>query len=252
MLITMVFLSQFKNSFNHNSIEQTKESELMKRKLNIKKGNISQNLYPSPFNDCLGIQKKSSWSIKEINILTMPSSKIARRYKNLNTVKLRSFYTAKKTNERYNFQSKGSFGSTSKNYNNRNKKIYLRNFSQKKLSNINSFSKRSYRIVNPKKSNSNLNNLGNNSQNLKTPMHSDKKTIQNDNKCLTVKLMKNKENLNINYLNNRIVINNYSCRKNGNVIYSKIGNKCNYIEPKNLFHNAALKNIGSDSKGKIF
>ena len=65
-------------------------------------------------------------------------------------------------------------------------------------------------------------------------------------------MLKNKENLNINYLNNRNFINNYSSRKSSNLIYSKIANKCNFIEPKNLFHNDALKNIGSNTKRKLF
>ena len=252
MLISMIFLSQFKNSFNHNSIEQTKERELMKRKLNIKKGDISQDLYPSPFNNNLYIQKKYSGSINEVHILTRPNSKIVRKYKNSNTVKLRTFNTALKRNERYNFHSKGSFGSFSKNCINRNNIIYTRNLSQNKLDNKNNFTKPNYRIVNPKKYQSNLNNLENVCQNMKTPIQIKKKSTEIENKCLTVKMMKNKENLNINYLNNRNIINNYSCKKSCNLMYSKIGNKCYCIEPKNLFHNEALKNISSNSKKNLF
>ena len=48
-------------------------------------------------------------------------------------------------------------------------------------------------------------------------------------------MMKNKENININNWNNRM-INNYS-NKNNNILCAKIRNKCNFIEPKNLFHN---------------
>ena len=253
MLITMIFLSNYRNMYNPHSIEEIKENELMKRKLKIKKGNISQDMYPSPFNDYLNLQKKFSGPLKEMQLLTGNSSKLVRKYKNINTVKLGNFNTAQKINDRYNFHSKGSFRMISKNYINRNNIIYVRNFSQKKISNRNIFSKPSYRIVNSKKSNSNFNNQENNCQHIKTPInHNNKKSYENENKSLTVKMLKNKENLNINYLNNRNFINNYSCRKSSNLIYSKIANKCNFIEPKNLFHNDALKNIGSNTKRKLF
>ena len=253
MLITMIFLSNYRNMYNPHSIEETKENELMKRKLKIKKGNISQDMYPSPFNDYLNLQKKFSGPLKEMHLLTGNSSKLVRKYKNINTVKLGNFNTAQKINDRYNFHSKGSFRMISKNYINRNNIIYVRNFSQKKISNRNTFSKPSYRIVNSKKSNTNLNNQENNCQYIKTPIHhNNKKSYENENKSLTVKMLKNKENLNINYLNNRNFINNYSCRKSSYLIYSKIANKCNFIEPKNLFHNDALKNIGSNTKRKLF
>ena len=253
MLITMIFLSNYRNMYNPHSIEEIKENELMKRKLKIKKGNISQDMYPSPFNDYLNLQKKFSGPLKEMHLLTGNSSKLLRKYKNINTVKLGNFNTAQKINDRYNFHSKESFRMISKNYINRNNIIYVRNFSQKKISNRNTFSKPSYRIVNSKKSNTNLNNQENNCQYIKTPIHhNNKKSYENENKSLTVKMLKNKENLNINYLNNRNFINNYSCRKSSNLIYSKIANKCNFIEPKNLFHNDALKNIGSNTKRKLF
>ena len=252
MLITMIFLSNYRNMYNPHSIEEIKENELMKRKLKIKKGNISQDMYPSPFNDYLNLQKKFSGPLKEMHLLTGNSSKLVRKYKNINTVKLGNSNTAQKINDIYNFHSKGSFRMISKNYINRNNIIYVRNFSQKKISNRNTFSKPSYRIVNSKKSNTNLNNQENNCHHIKTPIHNNKKSYENENKSLTVKMLKNKENLNINYLNNRNFINNYSCRKSSNLIYSKIANKCNFIEPKNLFHNDALKNIGSNTKRKLF
>ena len=253
MLITMIFLSHYKNMYTHHLIEVIKENELMKRKLNIKKGNITQELYPSPFNNNLNLQKKFSGSLKEIHLLTGTSSKIVRKYKNINTVKLRNFNTAQKTNDRYNFCSKGSFGIISNNYINKNNIIYVRNFSQNKINNRNTFSKPSYRIVYSKKNSANLNSHENNCQNIKTPIHNNKKSYENENKSLTVKMLKNKENLNINYLNNRNFINNYSSsRKSSHLICSKIANKCNFIEPKNLFHNDALKNIGSNTKRKLF
>ena len=62
-------------------------------------------------------------------------------------------------------------------------------------------------------------------------------------------MMKNKENININNWNNRM-INNYS-NKNNNILCAKIRNKCNFIEPKNLFHNSALKNICENSYSNI-
>ena len=253
MLITMIFLSHYKNMYTHHLIEVIKENELMKRKLNIKKGNITQELYPSPFNNNLILQKKFSGSLKEIHLLTGTSSKIVRKYKNINTVKLRNFNTAQKINDRYNFCSKGSFGIISSNYINKNNIIYMRNFSQNKINNRNTFSKPSYRIVYSKKNSANLNSHENNCQNIKTPIHNNKKSYENENKSLTVKMLKNKENLNINYLNNRNFINNYSSsRKSSHLICSKIANKCNFIEPKNLFHNDALKNIGSNTKRKLF
>ena len=253
MLITMIFLSHYKNMYTHYLIEVIKENELMKRKLNIKKGNIPQELYPSPFDYNLNLQKKFSGSLKEIHLLTGTSSKIVRKYKNINTVKLRNFNTAQKTNDRYNFCSKGSFGIISNNYINKNNIIYVRNFSQNKIANRNTFSKPSYRIVYSKKNSANLNNPENNCQHMKTPIHNNKKSYENENKSLTVKMLKNKENLNINYLNNRNFINNYSSsRKSSHLICSKIANKCNFIEPKNLFHNDALKNIGSNTKRKLF
>ena len=129
----------------------------------------------------------------------------------------------------------------------------MRNFSQNKITNRNTFSKPSYRIVYSKKNSANLNSHENNCQNIKTPIHNNKKSYENENKSLTVKMLKNKENLNINYLNNRNFINNYSSsRKSSHLICSKIANKCNFIEPKNLFHNDALKNIGSNTKRKLF
>ena len=87
---------------------------------------------------------------------------------------------------------------------------------------------------------------------MKTPLQNKKGSFENGNKSLTNKLFLNKENLNINCLNNRNLINNYTGKKNSNVIFSKVDNKYNYIEPKNLFHNTALKYIGSNSKKKLF
>ena len=168
----------------------------------------------------------------------------------MNSSKLVNFSTDKKKNERYNFQLKRTFGSASKNDINNKNTIYMRNFSHDKLNNEtnnNKIVKPNYRIVNYKKSNSNLNNH----PILETP-NIKKKTNESYYKSLTIKIIKNKENLDINCLNNKNIINHYSSKKIGNLIYSNIANKYNYIEPKNLFHNTALKYIGSNSKKKLF
>ena len=72
-------------------------------------------------------------------------------------------------------------------------------------------------------------------------------------------MMKNKENLNINFLNNinHNEIYNYTNKKNSNNNCFKTSSKKNLIEPRNLFHktnnnNNLLKNIGSDIVKKIF
>ena len=248
MLMTMIFLKQCKNIFNYNSINAKKSTDLMKRKLKIKKGNISQDLYPSPFANHLILKKKLSCPINEI-IFTKTSSKYIRQYKNMNTIKFGSFNTDKKKNDRYNFQSKRSFGSASKNDINKND-IIFRHFSHNKVNEcINKKElKTNYRIVNYKKSNSNLNN----EQKLETPNHIKKKSNEGYNRSLTIKIMKNKENLDINCSSNKNIINHYSSKKISNLICSKISNKYNYIEPKNLFHNTALQYIGSNSKKKLF
>ena len=251
MLIAMIFLFQYKNLFNQQLIEQVKENELMKRKLNIRRNNLSQNLFPSPFRYYSKVQRKLSCQMSEIPISTRTSSKFIRKYKNKNTVKLRTLNTAQKVNERLNFQSKIYFGSATKIHFNEKNINYISNMSKNKLKNKNHFLKPSYRIFNNKKSQPNLNNLENN-YNLKTPLQNKKGSFENGNKSLTTKLLRNKENLNINCLNNRNLINNYTGKKNSNVIFSKVDNKYSYIEPKNLFHNSALKNIGSNSKKKLF
>ena len=128
--------------------------------------------------------------------------------------------------------------------------IIFRHFSHNKVNEcINKkVLKTNYRIVNYKKSNSNLNN----EQKLETPNHIKKKSNEGYNRSLTIKIMKNKENLDINCSSNKNLINHYSSKKISNLICSKISNKYNYIEPKNLFHNTALQYIGSNSKKKLF
>ena len=253
MLITMIFLNTIKNKLNISSIAT--RNELLKRKLSIKKNNFEQDSYPSPYNCNLKFEKKLSASINGLKILTRTASKYERKHKNLHTIKLRNFNTAQKHCERYCFNSKNDFSSAPKTCIKRNNFI-IRNMSQKKLNNKDSLAKPVYRIVNHKKNIINTINSEIISKNLKTPLSIKKKSlikIENDNRNLTIKMMRNKENLNINNLINRNVINNYTDKKSNNrLIYSKICNKCNFIEPKNLFHNAALKNISSNSKRKIF
>ena len=253
MLITMIFLSKYKTMFIQHSILSVKENELMKRKLKLKRSNMTPDLYPSPFDNNVNMRKKFSSNMNDIDLINRPSSKFIRKNKNLNTIKLRTFNTAHKNNDRYNFHPKNSFCSISKNFNNRNKIMYKRNTSQNKLIRKNTFSKPSYKIVTQKTRKSLINNnQENNNPNMKTPVQIKYNLYENENKSLTIKMMRNKENLNINCLSNKNIIKNYTCRKNSNLIYSKIGNKCSYIEPKNLFHNTALQYIGSNSKKKLF
>ena len=255
MLITMTFLRQIKNIFFSNSIDLGKENDIMKRKLNIKKGNLEPDLYPSPYDCNLGIQRKISGQINELPILTKTISKFERKLKDVNTVRLGKFNTAQKHHERYIFHSKNSFSYTSKSCVKKHNILYVRNVSQNKLTTKNSAKKPICRIVNSKKNSTNTLNIENNLNIMKTPILFKKQTslkIENDSKSLTIKMMKNKENLNINYLNNRNFINNYSSKKSCEIVNPKIGNRYGYIEPKNLFHNLALKNISSNSKRKLF
>ena len=252
MLITMIFLNMIKNKLNISSIQP--RNELLKRKLSIKKNNFEQDLYPSPYNCNLKFEKKISASINGLQVLTRAASKYERKNKNIHTIKLRNFNTAQKHCERHCLNSKNYFSPSPKTYIKRNNFI-MRNMSHNKLNNKDSLAKPVYRIVNHKKKTINTTNSEIISKNLKTPLSIKKKSllnIENDNRNLTIKMMRNKENLNINNLINRNIINNYYTDKKSNnrLIYSKIDNRCNFIEPKNLFHNAALKNISS--KRKIF
>ena len=252
MLITMIFLNMIKNKLNISSIQP--RNELLKRKLSIKKNNFEQDLYPSPYNCNLKFEKKISASINGLQVLTRAASKYERKNKNIHTIKLRNFNTAQKHCERHCLNSKNYFSPSPKTYIKRNNFI-MRNMSHNKLNNKDSLAKPVYRIENHKKKTINTTNSEIISKNLKTPLSIKKKSllnIENDNRNLTIKMMRNKENLNINNLINRNIINNYYTDKKSNnrLIYSKIDNRCNFIEPKNLFHNAALKNISS--KRKIF
>ena len=241
MIMTMIFLSQYKNN-----LCATLENPLKRRKLKIKKNNFEQDLYPNPFNLNCNLQKKLS--ANDFHIFTRTNSKIEGKYKNFNQAKLRAFNTTQKQCERFIFHSKNSFTSINRNSHN----IHIRNSSQNKLIDKYPSSKIVRAILRPKKSTNTINSEVNN-WNLKSPIQKKKSlVIENENKNLTAKLMKNKENLNINCLNYKNVINNYSCKKCSKLVISKIENKCNYIEPKNLFHNSALKNINSNSIKNLF
>ena len=255
MLMSMIFLNLTKRKLNITSIAHRRESLLMKRKLSIKKNNFEYDLYPSPYNSNLKLEKKLSASINGLQILARTASKFERKNKNTHTVKLRNFNTAQKHSERYFLNSKNYFCSIPKTTCIKSNNLIMRNMSQNKLNNKNLLSKPIFRIVNHKKTRTNTINSENISKNLKTPLNISKKSlinIENDNRSLTIKIMKNKENLNINNLINRNIINSYTDKKSSKLVCSKICNKCNFIEPKNLFHNAALKNISSNSKRKIF
>ena len=245
MIMAMIFLSKYKNMLCPIS-----ENTIMKRKLKIKKNNFEQDLYPSPFNSNLNFQKKLSSPINENHVFCRTNSKVEGKYKNFNSSRLRNFNTAQKQCDRYIFQTKNSFSSIK-----RSNIIYERNLSQNKINNKFPSSKLIVPILKHKKSSANTINSDINNRNLRTPMHLKKKTsfaIESENKNLISRMLKNKENLNINCLSNKNIINNYSCKKCSKLIYSKIENKCNYMEPRNLFHNSALKNISSNSKRNLF
>ena len=272
MLISMIFLNQLKNILNLNTTELENENisinecdNIIKRKLNIKKGNIDYDLYPSPYNYYSILKKKKSKSIRELPILTRPSSKIDRNPNNniKGLLKLRSFNTDKKKSERYSIYSKNSFTTNSKiNINN-----HMRNLSNNKLNNKKkTLTKSKFHILNILNKNK-INNFPsiipeNINHHLRTPIHMNNKisrNVENNSKYLTAKIMRNKENLNLN-INciNQNIINNYCNKKSIKNKFFKNPSKSNIIEPRNLFHktnnnnNLELKNIGSDLVKKIF
>ena len=279
MLLSMVFLKQFKKILNIKVIEienenlNINESCLVKRKLNIKKGNIDFDLYPSPYNNLNSIPKRqNSNSIRVLPLLTRPKSKNDRNNKGI--IKLKSFNTDKKNSIRFSIYSKNSFGNQSKKNINDNNNIHIRNLSNQKLSYKKQCSKSRFKSINALNKNSNNNNINNkissiipetypdnNIEQLATPILVKKKSLRicENSKYLTAKMMKNKENLNINFLNNinHNEIYNYTNKKNSNNNCFKTSSKTNLIEPRNLFHktnnnNNLLKNIGSDIVKKIF
>ena len=118
MLISMAFLRQLKEAFNFKNIETETEhkieSGLVKRKLNIKKGNIDYDLYPSPYNNYSIPIKEKSKSIRELSLLTRPYSKNERNINNKGILRLKSFNTDKKKSIRYSIYSKNTFDNQSK------------------------------------------------------------------------------------------------------------------------------------------
>ena len=279
MLLSMVFLKQFKKILNIKVIEienenlNINESCLVKRKLNIKKGNIDFDLYPSPYNNLNSIPKRqNSNSIRVLPLLTKKKKKNDRNNKGI--IKLKSFNTDKKNSIRFSIYSKNSFGNQSKKNINDNNNIHIRNLSNQKLSYKKQCSKSRFKSINALNKNSNNNNINNkissiipetypdnNIEQLATPILVKKKSLRicENSKYLTAKMMKNKENLNINFLNNinHNEIYNYTNKKNSNNNCFKTSSKTNLIEPRNLFHktnnnNNLLKNIGSDIVKKIF
>ena len=276
MLISMVFIKHIKNSLNLRMVELDNEIDLVKRKLNIRKGNIDYDLYPSPYNYHCSRKRRKSNSIRELPILTRPTSKNERVSNNNNNnnnkelLKLKSFNTDKKSSVRYSIYSKNTSGGQS--IKNINKNINAKNLSNNKLNYKKTFSKSKYKLANLNSINKNNNNIilpsaipetfiDNNSQQIRTPVLMKKqlsRNIDSNSKFLTIKMMKNKENLNINYLyNNHNVINQYSNKKATNNICFKPPSKTNLIEPKNLFHkysnnNVTLKNSSSNLIKKFF
>ena len=274
MMISMIFLKQFKEIFNfksielENEIENINESCLVKRKLNIKKGNIDYELYPSPYNFGSIPKTKKSNSIRELPLLTRPNSKNERHNNIKGILRLKSFNTDKKKSIRFCIYSKNSDGTQSKKNINDNNTIRIRNISNNKISHKKTYMKSCFKSINLI-NNKNIyklssavpeNIMESNCQQLGTPIITKKKSFRkyDNNNYLTAKLMRNKENINNNCLNNlnQNGINNYTNKKSSNNICFKISSKANLIEPRNLFHksnnNYGLKNVGSEIIKKIF
>ena len=275
MLITMVFLKQYKEILNIKTVEIENESEninescLIKRKLNIKKENIDFDIYPSPHNLFSIQRRKKSISKRELPLLSRPSSKNECNNKFKGILRLKSFNTDKKKSIRYSIYSKNSIGAKSKKNINDDNNIKIRNISNFKLTYKKAYTKSCFESENllfNKNINKKLASIGpdnyleNNCQQIGTPISSKKKSFRNhdNNKYLTAKMMRNKENLNYNCWNNLNCngINNYTNKKSNNNIFFKIPSKNKLIEPRNLFHksnnNQVLKNTGSDIIKKIF
>ena len=263
MLISLIFINQFKEilKIQMNENDCLNKSDLIKRKLNIKKGNIEYDLYPSPYNFYSIPRKKKSNYIRELPILTRPSSKKDRVKKGNSAkgiIKLKSFNTEKKQIIRYSDFHKNSFGTQSKN--NINNIFQIKNLSDNKLNYKKTITKSKLKVNNILYKSNNiilpsaipLSYKENKDPVLRTPILIKKKLSRNEDnsKYLTDKIMNNKENININYLiNNYNGIINYSIKKSSNIF--KISSKANLIEPKKLFHKSntlALKNYAS----KIF
>ena len=269
MLMTMVFIRQFKKLFklSLNETENRSEYDLVRRKLNIRKKNIDYELYPTPYNYLFSIPKrKKSSSIRELPILTRPCSKNDRNNnKNNNNssrviLNINSFNTAKKQSERYTINSKNSYGTQSKQTINKTCSK-IRNLSKNRLNYKQSFKKPKFKISNTLTKNSN-NKLPstiheNNNQQLRTPVLAKKnsfRNIDNNSNHIINRMMKNKENINcLNSINHN---NNYSNKNNNNIMPNIPSSKANLIEPKNLFskpnYNLVLKNIYLDSKKNNF
>ena len=271
MLLSMIFLKEFKEILNFKTIEEENEnrnkSDRIKRKLNIKKGNINYDLYPSPYNYYSIPKREKSNSKGELPILTRPCSKNERINNNKKGIlRLKSLNTDKKSSVRYSIYSKNSSGTKIQKNADNIKYVHIRNLSNNGLTHKITYTKSKFQLINIlSKNNNNINNkiplaLAEKEE-LKTPVLTKKKSyrnLDNNNNYITAKMMRNKENLNINCLNslNYNLINNYSYKKNNNNICYKVSSNSNLIEPKNLFHkesnNLMLKNVGSDIVKKIF
>ena len=272
MLISMIFIKQFKKVFNYRIAENENEFDFVKRKLNIKKGNIVQDLYPSPFNNHCSMRKRhKSSSIRELPTLTRPNSKNDRinNYKsNFNQhkyfLKLKSFNTDKKFSMKYSMNIKNSSGTESKTNIRKSNTINIKNLSSNKKKYIKTNSKSRFTLVNLKGPYKNNNIakftptlpdtlIDNNSQQIRTPVLIKKQLSRNleNSKYLTMKMKKNKENMNLNNIyNNYNVINNYSSKKVINNNCFNAPTKTNIIEPKNLFHKFTNNNIIMKNKSE--
>ena len=233
MLMTMVFIRQFKKLFKLSLIE---------------------------------IKRKKSSSIRELPILTRPCSKNDRNNnKNNNNssriiLNINSFNTAKKQSERYTINSKNSYGTQSKQTINKTCSK-IRNLSKNRINYKQAFTKPKFKIANTLNKNSHIKLSSaiheNNNQQLRTPVLVKKKSfrnIENNSNQIINRMMKNKENINcLNSINHN---NNYSNKNNNNIMPNIPSSKANLIEPKNLFskpnYNLVLKNIYLDSKKNNF
>ena len=200
-------------------------------------------------------------------VLTRPNSKKDINNLNINNnirgiFKLKSFNnTSLKKSVRYSIYSKNISNTNSKK-NNKSNTLQMANLRTNKTLvkskiKIEKIIKNNNKIKFPSILHDSLNE--NISNQLKSPNLANRVISKNfdSNRYLTARMIKNKENLNINYLNsiNNNVINNYSNLKNNNNF--KTISKANLIEPRNLFHKQnnnvlLLKNNGSDLNKKNF
>jgi serine/threonine protein kinase len=271
MLLSMTVIKQLKDILNIHAIEKNNENsssntydnDIIKRKLNIKKGKINSDLYPSPYNYYSSIPKRhNSSSIRELPVLTRPNSKYEtnnnnNNHNNKSILKLKSYNTDKKKSIRFSIYSKNALPNKAKLNIDNCKSLQSNQLNQCKIIQKKTSSKSKLKLVNIIKKKTKLSSaitdkyIEKENELSKTPVLVKKKSyrnIKNNEVHFTSKLIKNKENININLMNN--INNNFSNRKSNNNICFKVLRKMNMIEPRNLFpmanNNEPIKYVRSD------